>query len=96
MSANKSQTPSSYRFLVVDDDPIAAAAAAGILRAAGHGVEIATAATGVVDQVGATRPDCVLLDLMMPNIDGYEVCRAIRARPELASTKDRRAVDQGV
>jgi phosphoribosyl 1,2-cyclic phosphodiesterase/CheY-like chemotaxis protein len=87
MSANNIPSPPSYRFLVVDDDPIAAAAAAGILKGAGHGVEIVTAAKGVVEHVGATRPDCVLLDLMMPNVDGYEVCRAIRARPELAATK---------
>ncbi len=82
-----SRGKASYRFLVVDDDPIAAAAAAAVLRGAGHTAEIMNAASGAVERVAATKPDCVLLDLMMPNVDGYEVCTAIRARPELARTK---------
>lgn len=79
--------PRSYRFFVVDDDPIAAAAAAGILTKAGHRVETLGSATEALARVPAAAPDCVLLDLMMPDTDGFEVCRALRTHPELAGTK---------
>ena len=81
------RTPRSYRFFIVDDDPIAAAAAAAILVKSGHQVEVADNGADALARIPATRPDCVLLDLMMPNTDGFEVCRSLRAYPELAATK---------
>jgi CheY-like chemotaxis protein/phosphoribosyl 1,2-cyclic phosphodiesterase len=80
-------TSRSYRFFVVDDDPIAAAAAAAILTKAGHQVEVVGSAADALSRIPAARPDCVLLDLMMPDTDGFEVCRALRAHADLAATK---------
>ncbi|MET9470073.1 response regulator transcription factor [Streptomyces sp. NPDC006544] len=67
------------RILVVDDDPTVSEVVTGYLRRAGFTVE--TAADGPTALVCAerTRPDLVVLDLMLPGMDGLEVCRRLRA-----------------
>ncbi|MEO7741439.1 MAG: response regulator [Usitatibacter sp.] len=74
--------PQARRVLVVDDVPSNVRMLAGLLKARGY--EVITAASGQegLDKSLSERPDIVLLDVMMPDLDGYEVCRAIRARPE--------------
>ena len=72
----------SSRILVVDDMPSNVRMLAGLLKT--RGFEVLTAASGQegLDKTFAEGPDLVLLDVMMPDISGYDVCRAIRARPE--------------
>jgi two-component system response regulator MtrA len=67
------------RVLVVDDDPALAEMLGIVLH--GEGLEPAFVADGdkALDAFRDTRPDLVLLDLMLPGKDGLEVCRAIRA-----------------
>ncbi|MGH2655862.1 MAG: response regulator transcription factor [Actinomycetota bacterium] len=67
------------KVLAVDDDPRILDLVATILRLAQ--VEVATAVDGEAGLALAqvTRPDVVLLDIMMPRMDGYEVCRALKA-----------------
>jgi DNA-binding response OmpR family regulator len=72
------------RVLVVDDDPTVAEVVLGYLRR--DGFEAAHAADGLSALAIAAQapPDLVVLDLMLPGIDGLEVCRRLRAeRPEL-------------
>ena len=70
---------SSARLLIIDDDPTARTLAANVLAAAGFDViEAGDGAAGLA-QFRARRPELVLLDVMMPGMDGYEVCRALRA-----------------
>ena len=66
------------RILVVEDDPSIREVTALGLRAAG--LEVVTAADGVeaLERWRAAAPDLVLLDVMLPRLDGLEVCRAIR------------------
>lgn len=66
------------KVLVVDDDPGVVLLLSKLLRL--HDVEVATAADGVagVALAEVVRPDVVLLDIMMPRMDGYEVCRALK------------------
>jgi two-component system KDP operon response regulator KdpE len=67
------------RILVIDDDPALRAACSIGLAAFGH--EVSTAETGL-EGIAATRsdgPDVVVLDMGLPDIDGLEVCRAIRS-----------------
>ena len=67
------------RVLVVDDDTALAEMIGIILR--GEGLEVSACSDGAsaLDAVRRTRPDLVLLDLMLPGVDGFEVCRRIRA-----------------
>ncbi|QMU80050.1 response regulator transcription factor [Streptacidiphilus sp. PB12-B1b] len=65
--------------LVVDDDPTVAEVVAGYLLRAGYLVERAEDGRAALERVAETRPDLLVLDLMLPGIDGLEVCRQIRA-----------------
>jgi phosphoribosyl 1,2-cyclic phosphodiesterase len=76
-----------YKFLVVDDDEAELGWVSVILRAAGHEVAVTRDSRGALAQVLEHRPDCVIADLMMPEIDGMELLVQIRSRPELAETK---------
>src|SRR5690606_7224690 len=70
------------RVLVVDDNHDAAASLRLVLELDGHEVEAVHGATEALDAVDAFRPDIVLLDIGLPEMDGYEVARRIRARPD--------------
>jgi two-component system, sensor histidine kinase and response regulator len=74
------------RILIVDDHVRNIAILEKLL---GPEHETASAVTGeqALELAPAFRPDLVLLDVMMPGIDGYETCRRMRAMPALASTK---------
>ncbi|WP_405982873.1 response regulator transcription factor [Streptomyces sp. NBC_00158] len=67
------------RVLVVDDDPTVAEVVTGYLRLAGHHVEQAADGPAALDSAARHDPDLVVLDLMLPGIDGLEVCRRLRA-----------------
>ena len=64
--------------LVVEDEPVINEAVADRLRAEGFGVEQAYDGPGAVERYAATRPDLVVLDVMLPGFDGLEVCRRIQ------------------
>jgi len=72
------------KILVVDDTPANVKLLADLLAVKGFGV--ATAANGeeALVKLAAERPDLVLLDVMMPGLSGYDVCRRIRAEPATA------------
>ena len=73
------------RILVVDDVEKNVRLLADILKFKGYGVLTAGGGREALDQVSAQRPDLVLLDVMMPDINGYDVCRKIRQDPETAA-----------
>jgi len=72
------------RILVVDDTPQNVKLFADLLTAKGY--EVSTAASGeqALEAIARQPPDLVLLDIMMPGINGYEVCRKIRENPATA------------
>ncbi|MFB7194701.1 response regulator transcription factor [Streptomyces sp. NPDC056240] len=74
------QTPPLGRVLVVDDDPTVAEVVAGYLDRAGYDVDRAADGPAALDRADAHGPDLVVLDLMLPGMDGLEVCRRLRAR----------------
>jgi DNA-binding response OmpR family regulator len=76
----------SDRVLVVDDDPVIVRLLEVNLRLEGY--EIATASRGeeALERAGEFHPHLVVLDVMMPGLDGWETCRRLRELPEFAET----------
>ena len=64
--------------LVVDDEPTIAEVVARYLERAGYGATIASDGLSAIEAAGRTQPDLVVLDLMLPGIDGLEVMRRLR------------------
>jgi diguanylate cyclase (GGDEF)-like protein len=73
------------RVLVVDDDPDIARFIEINLRLEGYDVQIAHDGADAIDRIHHEMPDLVLLDVMMPRIDGVELCRQLRADPLTAT-----------
>jgi DNA-binding response OmpR family regulator len=70
--------PAATRILVVDDDPTVSDVVRRYLEHAGFVVTLAADGNTALDLYAAQRPDLVILDLMLPGIDGLEVCRRLR------------------
>jgi len=68
----------SSRILVVDDTPANIQALAGTLKAKGYDISVATNGKQALEVVGRVRPDLILLDVMMPEMDGFETCRRLK------------------
>jgi CheY-like chemotaxis protein len=75
------------KFFIVDDDPDSLALVSRLLTDAGHEVIARASSAGAVRDIPEARPDCVITDVMMPVMDGFELTRELRRRPELKSTK---------
>jgi DNA-binding response OmpR family regulator len=71
-------TMDATRILVVDDEPIVREVLARYLEREGYTVEVAEDGERAIERYEATAPDLVLLDLMLPRIDGLEVFRRMR------------------
>lgn len=80
-----SESPESPMVLLVDDDSVLRMLAVEALEGAGFTVVEAAGAEEGLAAFAARAPDLVLLDLLMPGLDGYEVCRRIRRSPSGAS-----------
>ena len=92
------------RILVVDDDPMVAGTVQRVLLPEGYSVDVALGGADALDRARQQRPDLVILDVMMPGVDGLEVCRQLRGEGDLpillltarAATGDRvRGLDTG-
>jgi len=66
------------RVLVVDDNFVNVRLLEELLKSASYEVTTATSGEAALEKLAQSRPDIVLLDVMMPVMDGYEVCRRIR------------------
>ena len=72
------------RILVVDDQRTNAEMVSGLLRNLGYDVELALSGAEALEIVTSKGPDLVISDIIMPGIDGYELCRRLRANPATA------------
>lgn len=70
--------------LIVDDESSGRQALEGLLLPEGYRLAFAVDGPDAIAQAAAQRPDVILLDVMMPGMDGFEVCRRLRATPDLA------------
>lgn len=75
------------KFYIVDDDPDILALLRRVLEAAGHTVVSCESSHQALKEIPGARPDVVISDLMMPEMDGFELCRELRRRPELEAMK---------
>lgn len=75
------------KFLVVDDSESIIQLVKALLESAGHQVEARKSSIQALQEVIGIRPDVILLDLMMPEMDGFELCKRLREKPELSGVK---------
>ena len=68
--------------LVVEDEPNIVESLSFLMKKAGFVVRVARDGNTAIRTIESEAPDLVLLDIMMPRRDGYEVCRTIRANPD--------------
>ena len=73
------------RILVVEDDPDIAGLLTHYLQRAGFEADMVSSGRDVLPRIQKAPPDLLLLDLMLPGVDGLEVCRAVRADPDTAA-----------
>ena len=75
---------SSGRVLIIEDEPHIVLSLEYLLERGGYETATATDGERGLAMVRELRPDVVLLDLMLPRLNGYQVCQAIRSDPALA------------
>ncbi|HEY2152631.1 MAG TPA: response regulator transcription factor [Vicinamibacterales bacterium] len=75
----------AMRILIVEDDPDIATLVARYLEKAGYLTEIASSGRNGLQAIGVRAPDLLILDLMLPQLDGLEVCRLVRANESTAA-----------
>ncbi len=71
-------------FYIVDDDPDLLVLLERVLKSAGHEVQTCDSSRRALVEIPIARPDCVITDLMMPEMDGFELTRELRRRIELS------------
>jgi two-component system CheB/CheR fusion protein len=85
-ASRKRKAAGSCRVLVVDDNADAAEMLATALQLEGHVVEIESHSVNALPAAMKMKPDAIVLDIGMPELDGYELARRLRKEPSTAST----------
>jgi adenylate cyclase len=80
----RSATGRVAHILVVDDQRANVEMAAELLRVRGYRVDTAVSGEEALERVRSAPPDLLVMDIVMPGLDGYEVCRRLRAQPDTA------------
>lgn len=76
-----------HRVLVVEDEDNIAIALDYLMSREGYEHERIASGAGAVARIRATHPDLVLLDVMLPEVSGYEICQDVRLDPALSDVK---------
>jgi len=73
--------------LIVDDEPSIVVPIQFLMEQQGYSVLVAENGEDALDVIYKYKPDLILLDIMLPRIDGYEVCEIVRLNPEYRGIK---------
>ena len=73
--------------LIVDDEPNIVLSLEFLLKQAGYEVRVAGNGEEAMEAIAERAPDLIVLDVMMPTLDGYHVCETIRADPKLRAVR---------
>ena len=79
--------PSPAKVLIVDDEPNILLSLQFLMKKAGYDVRTAKDGEQALAEVAREKPDIVLLDVMMPKLDGFSVCQRIKSDPALAGVR---------
>jgi len=82
-----SKTTMPKKILIVDDEPNIIVPLEFLMEQNNYEVRVAANGEQALEVVSAYDPDLILLDIMLPGIDGYEVCQKIRGNPKFKHTK---------
>ena len=75
------------RVLIAEDEPNIVVSLEFLLQGAGHEVSIARDGQQAIDTIRRSKPHLVVLDLMLPRVNGFDVCRLVREDPALKDVK---------
>jgi DNA-binding response OmpR family regulator len=77
----------SNKILIAEDEPSIVLSLEFLLRGAGYEVTVARDGNQALHAACLTRPDLIVLDIMLPLLDGFEICRRVRENETLGHTK---------
>lgn len=80
-------TGTSQRVLVIEDEDNIATALEFLIMREGYAHDRVASGADALTRIRDTRPDLVLLDVMLPEVSGYEICEGIRTDPSLSDVK---------
>jgi len=75
------------KVLIVDDEPNIIVPLQFLMEQNGYKVSVAASGEEAIKIIAKTKPDIILLDIMLPGIDGYQVCQNVRTNPKWKNTK---------
>ncbi len=75
------------KILIVEDEPNIVVPLQFSLEQKGYQISVAGSGEDALELISTLKPDLILLDIMLPGIDGYQVCETVRLNPETQSTK---------
>lgn len=77
----------THKILIADDEPNIVISLEYLMKRQGFEVSVARDGQEALDMVESVMPDLILLDVMMPHKNGFEVCQALRAQPRFADVR---------
>jgi two-component system alkaline phosphatase synthesis response regulator PhoP len=80
-------SPMTKMILIVEDEPSIIEALKFLMEQCGHQVVISSDGEGAIESIDKFKPDLILLDIVLPGIDGFEVCEVVRLNPKWQEMK---------
>ena len=75
------------KILIVEDDVTNLEVLRGVLESVGYQLSVASNGCEALETIAQDPPDLILLDVIMPELDGFEVCRRVKASPQWGSVR---------